>query len=258
MAEPDRAAETPAAERVASWAAIGGLRHAFYGRDGGHSGGDWRGLNLSEKVGDDPLAVQRNWQRVADAFAGMHIARMNQVHGVAVRVPQPGAPAAECDGMLTGAAGLALTVMTADCVPILMVAPSHRATMALHAGWRGTLGGIAAAGLEAARRLGIAAAEWQAALGPSIGGCCYEVSLDIGTDLENRWGAMPDAWDPATTRGMLDLRRANARILIAQGVAEDAVHTVGPCTACAHQRYFSHRRSGGRGGRQASLIGFAG
>jgi polyphenol oxidase len=258
MSELERGAEAtaPPAEAVAAWASIDGLTYAFYGRHGGLSDGPWQSLNLSEKVGDDDDTVRRNWRRVAAAAGGLHIARMTQIHGSSVRAVGAGECAGECDGLLSRDAGLALAVLTADCVPILMVAPAHRAVMALHAGWRGTVAGIAVAGLEAGRRLGIEPADWQAALGPSIGGCCYEVSAEIGAELEDRWGAMADAWQPAGRRGQLDLRLANSRILVGHGVPESAVVAVGPCTACEHQRYFSHRRSGGRTGRQASLIGF--
>lgn len=250
--------DAPPRETVAAWSSIDGLVHAFFGRNGGQSGEPWDSLNLSESVGDSPAAVGRNWTRVARSIGTLEVARMTQVHGnqvaeVAKHRLYPG----ECDGLMTRETGIALSVMTADCVPILMVAPAHRAVMALHAGWRGTVAGIAASGLQSARSsFGIDAAEWQVALGPSIGGCCYEVSSEIADDLQQRWGTMPEAWQPSGRRGQLDLRRANEQILIRSGVPHEAVSFIGPCTACAHRQYFSHRQSGGVTGRQASLIGF--
>jgi YfiH family protein len=254
---------SPPALRRDSWASIPGLFHGFYGRDGGFSDGPWRSLNLSEKVGDDPHAVERNWRRLLDALPGAKAVRMRQVHGDRVLLVEDSAPApdlsvrGDCDGLVAAASGIALTVLTADCVPILLVAPSRRVVMALHAGWRGTLAGVAARGIEAARRwFGITPNEWQAALGPAIGPCCYEVEAEIGEQIEDRWGAMPDAWQCEGRHGHLDLRRVNAEILLQQGLSQESIDVLGPCTACDHDRFYSHRQSRGRSGRQVSLIGF--
>lgn len=259
--DPD--APSPPALRRAAWASIPGLFHGFYGRDGGVSDGSWRSLNLSEKVGDDPHAVERNWRRLLDSLPPAKAVRMRQVHGERVHLVEDSRRLAElstsgdCDGLVTGASGIALTVLTADCVPILLVAPSRRVVMALHAGWRGTLAGIAARGLETARQsLEIAPSEWQAALGPAIGSCCYEVEAEIGQQMEDRWGAMPDAWQCEGRHGQLDLRLVNAKILVEQGLSQESIEILGPCTACDHERFYSHRQSGGRTGRQISLIGF--
>jgi len=158
--------------------------------------------------------------------------------------------------VMSGLAGLGLAVLTADCVPLLGVAPARGTVMAVHAGWRGSLAGAAVEALAAARQaFGIAPGEWFLALGPSIGGCCYEVEAAIGQRFVDRWGAMPDAWQPAGAHGQLDLRRANTAILVGQGVPASQIVAVGPCTACASQEYFSHRRSGGQAGRQLSIIG---
>jgi YfiH family protein len=237
-----------------------GLRHAFFGRRGGVSDAPWRSLNLSDRVGDDPCAVAENWTRVPLAVSDLAFVRTRQVHGVRVLpVERADAAAAEADGMITRTAGLGLALLSADCVPILCVAPAARAAMALHAGWRGTLGGIVSAGLAAAReRYGIEPADWQVALGPSIGACCYEVEAHIGEQLVGRWGAMPDAWQPAGPRGQLDLRSANRQILLAQGVPASQIIAVGPCTSCREDEYFSHRRSNGQAGRQLSVVGWAG
>lgn len=254
----DRPSDAPPLLRVAAWRAMPGLAHGFFGRAGGVSGRHCASLNVSRSVGDDPQAVASNWQRIARAFPRLRFARMRQVHGARV-VPVERADAAvgEADGMIARAGGVGLAVLTADCVPLLCVAPTGPAVMALHAGWRGTLAGIAAAGVAEARRwLGVPPDSWQVAMGPSIGGCCYEVDAHIGQQLVDRWGAMPDAWQPAGAHGQLDLRAANRHILRAQGVPDAQIEQVGPCTACQSGAYFSHRRSGGRAGRQLSVIGW--
>ena len=252
----------PPALRTPGWHSIEGLRHGFYGRAGGHSRGTFASLNLSYKVGDDEGAVDRNWQDLRRSLEGQAIVRVEQVHGLRIlRIDSPpeqgSATAGKADGLISNTAGVAVAVSTADCVPVLMVASKQRTVMAIHAGWRGTVGGIVAAALETAEReFAIPAVDWQAALGPSIDGCCYEVTRDIGNRLENTWGAMPNAWEPAQSKGLLHLRRANREILIRHGVPRDAIVFVGPCTSCNDSEYFSHRSSNGTAGRQISLIGY--
>jgi purine-nucleoside/S-methyl-5'-thioadenosine phosphorylase / adenosine deaminase len=257
-ARPDAPDGAAPARRVPAWDAIPGLAHGFFGRHGGVSGGLFAALNASDRVGDDPAAVAANWRSIGRALPGLSFVRMRQVHGVSVvRVDDAHAPAGDADGMITAAVGAGLTILTADCVPLLCVAPAEHAVMVLHAGWRGTLAGIAAAGLAAAQReLGIGAGAWRVAMGPSIGGCCYEVEGHVGQQFVDRWGALPDAWQPAGTHGQLDLRAVNRHILVARGVRESQIVDAGECTSCRSDDYFSHRRSGGRTGRQVSVIGW--
>lgn len=256
MSAPAAPDQAPPALQVAAWRTIPGLAHGFFGRAGGVSTGVLASLNVSSLVGDDPAAVRANWQRVGRTVPGAAIVRMRQVHGArVVAVEHAAQVVGDADGLVTTAAGLGLAVLTADCVPLLCVAPAHGAVMALHAGWRGTLAGIAALALEQAQHtLGIAPAEWQVALGPSIDACCYEVEADLGARMVARWGAMPDAWRPAGAHGHLGLRQVNRRILLQQGVPDDQIVAIGPCTSCESGAYFSHRRSGGQTGRQLSLI----
>jgi YfiH family protein len=246
--------------RVEAWTTRRDLAHGFFGRAGGVSREPWSSLNVSSLVGDDPTAVDENWNRIRAALRGLSVVRMRQVHGDrVVHVRGAGQAIGEADGLLTEKPGVALAVLTADCVPILMIAPGKRAAMALHAGWRGTVAGVARAGVELAEReLGVAPDEWQAALGPSIGGCCYEVGPEIVSALEQHWGPMPSAWRERNGRPWLDLRKANRLILGAIGVPDDRIHDVGPCTACARTDYFSHRAEDGRTGRQLSAVGWLG
>jgi len=140
---------------------------------------------------------------------------------------------------------------------MLLTAPRQRVVAAVHAGWRGTVAGIAVRALEKLQRdFGVAPSEIEVALGPAIGGCCYEVTREIAEQFSSRWGNLPeDTWRPAGDRGWLDLRRANMLLLRRSGVRERQVHCIGPCTRCASHDYFSHRASGGRTGRQMSYIG---
>jgi hypothetical protein len=245
--------------QVPGWGDIPGLVHGFFGRQGGVSTGPWAGLNLGRNVGDDPAAVATNWQRVEAAVPAVTIRTMRQVHGARVaRVTGPDHDPGEADAMITDVPGVGLAILTADCVPILMVAPAARIALAVHAGWRGTLAGIvreAVHVLEAA--FAVPPAAVHAALGPAIGGCCYEIEAEIGRGFSDRWGPFGEAWQSRGTHGRLDLRRVNRAILRTAGVPDHHVADIGPCTSCHGEAYFSHRGSGGRTGRQLSVIGFA-
>src|ERR1051325_8080967 len=166
--------------KVLQWDKYHGLLHGFMGRRGGNSHGVYAGLNASYRVGDDPKAVSQN---VCDLklAAGIHDGRvvtMKQVHGDHIvevhdtKMKETG----EADGMITATPGIFLGVLTADCVPVLFLVPTKKVVGAVHAGWRGTLAGIAE---KAVRRLvenyRADLRDIEVALGPAIGSCCYEV-----------------------------------------------------------------------------------
>lgn len=234
------------------------LAHGFFGRHGGVGTGVFASLNLSHAVGDDPQVVDTNWDRVIRQLGGrLRIARMHQVHGNRVAAIDASQEwVGDADAMVTDRAGVALAVLTADCVPLLFVAPDHGVIGVAHAGWKGTLAGVAAGTVAAMRkRYGVPAEKVQVSLGPAIGVCCYEVGDDVGA----AFSAMGE--DVAMTveggnglRLRVDLRRANAALLERVGVLPDSIRIEGPCTRCASTHFFSHRAHAGRTGRQASLI----
>ncbi len=256
--------------RVPQWNNLPHLVHGFCGRRGGCSQGAFAELNLSCDVGDDVDAVADNWRRVGRAVgAAMHFATMKQVHGTRiVTVRHRAGNKREADALVTREAGVALSILTADCVPILLAAPDHHAVAAVHAGWRGTIAGIAARTVRHMEsRFTVPARSLRAALGPSIGGCCYEVDQDIVDRLEERWGAMPNAVrrdgppDIRPGKALLDLRRANAAILARVGIPLANITCIGSCTRCAATKYFSYRAAslmsiGAVTGRQLSFIGW--
>jgi hypothetical protein len=166
--------------------------------------------------------------------------------------------AGEADGMITGESDIFLAVLTADCVPILFVAPKQRLAAAVHAGWRGTLAGIAD---KTVRRFndqyGIAPANLEVALGPAIGSCCYEVMDDVAGPLMKKWGKLTTASISVKDgRSFVDLRRLNRDILRASRVPGTQLHEVGPCTSCAEEEFYSYRRERSETGRQMSFIGW--
>lgn len=238
------------------WHRIPQLTHGFCGRRGGVSRGDFGELNLSFRVGDEPQCVRENWRRVGAAVPGLRFITMRQEHGLGIaHVDDNVFEPPDADALVTRSVGVALGILTADCVPILLVAPEHGVIAAVHAGWRGTLLGIAQrAVVEMHESFGIEPAVLRAALGPAIDGCCYEVERRIPDELEQRWGAMPDATVCRGAKSQLDLRHANAAILAASGVPLPHIARVGPCTRCAADEYFSYRGAGGKTGRQVSFI----
>src|SRR5215470_10901384 len=184
-----RALPPPPFLQVSQWADIPRLAHGFCGRRGGESQGVFAELNLSFEVGDLPTAVQANWRRLSACVAGaLSFTTMRQVHGCdVVTVSQGTTDAGEADALLTTDSAVALSILTADCVPILLVAPQHHAVAAVHAGWRGTLAGVAARALHALeQQYGARPHHVRASLGPAIGRCCYEVDATIVDQLQAR------------------------------------------------------------------------
>ena len=254
---------------------IPGLVHAFCGRIGGVSTGPFASFNLAQWVGDDPGAVIENWRRFDAAYPNLRIVRLAQVHGKLVHVidsahrfEQPDGAATvsgglhdlerrEGDGLVTATPGIALGIFTADCVPVLMVDSARRIAAALHAGWRGTLAGIAGEGVRAMVALGAQPGAIRAALGPSIGPCCFEVDARLAADFALRIPAARThtrAGKPG--KAYLDLRAIIRDQLELEGLAVSSIVNLGPCTRCANDRYFSRRAAGTTSGLQMSFIGF--
>jgi YfiH family protein len=226
-----------------------GATVTFTTREGGVSDGPYESLNLGILTDDDPANVTENRRRAASE-AGVEPERMAmgwQVHGTGLREwtgPPPDRAYAEpgdkdlerVDGHLTSESGIGLLVLVADCFPVAL-SDGERVAM-LHCGWRPLAGGIVE------KALARFDSTPSAAVGPGIGGCCYEVGDEV---LE----AFSDI-DGAASGRMLDLRAVIGAKLAGAGVAD--VQHVDRCTSCEPERYFSHRRDGGVTGRQAGII----
>jgi YfiH family protein len=228
---------------------LGGRARAAFGtRVGGVSAAPFDQLNLGVLTEDDRTAVVENRRRLAAAL-GRDPARIPialQVHGSELAfhaVPQepspfaePGSPLPEVDGHVTAVPGLAPLVFTADCLPIALAGPGGVAM--LHGGWRGLATDIVAGGVAA-----IGASD--AAIGPGIGPCCYEVGDEV-------LGALAGLGEGIAADRMLDLAEVARRLLLQAGV--ERVERAGLCTSCESELFFSHRRDAGRTGRQGSLV----
>lgn len=251
--------------KVPAWAKREGFIHGFLGRKGGKSQGAYDSLNLSLRVGDDPLLVKDNLCNVKKAV-GVHdlrVVTMHQIHGDRiVEVKDKNLKeAGEADGMVTEQKEVFLGVLTADCVPILFSVPSRRVTAIVHAGWRGTMAGLASKMVSRLReqyRVGPDAIE--VALGPAIGPCCYEIGEDVSAPLLARWKEKAEqSMQKKDNKQFLDLRNLNILLLQQSGVPPGKIFTLGPCTACSSEEFFSYRYDSAQGekdtGRQLSFIG---
>jgi YfiH family protein len=177
------------------------------------------------------------------------VAFLRQVHGADVTVAERGGPLGEADILTTGRRGLPLAIFSADCLPIIVYDPQGgRLTMA-HAGWRGTVKAAARVAAGTLVEAGGTAETLLAAIGPSIGPCCYEVD---GPVIEQLAAAFPAAWqDWVTAAGpgkwMLDLWKANEDQLGAAGLRPRHIDNPRLCTACRVDLFHSYRRGRGRG-----------
>ncbi len=221
--------------------------HGF-GRRGGPgdriSKADWRGQSL--KAGGElfPLVALR------------------QVHSDRIVVFTGGSQSAEDlwrqegDALISSVPGFALSVFTADCLPILLFDPVRLAVGIVHAGWRGTAKGIARKAVEEMGRVfGSRSENIQAAMGPCIGGCCLEVDGPV-QEAFSRTG-LP--WEKiASPRGkdkyLLDLHKANAGLLKEAGIEEAKIRRLNYCTSCRSDMFFSYRAGGKGKGRQMNFI----
>lgn len=220
---------------------LNGASVLFTAREGGVSEGAYAELNLGLLTEDDPEAVSANYDllAVATGRARQDFALGRQVHGIHVQAlrepPQDADREHEADGQATRLPGVAPMVLVADCLPVALSTGDGVAM--LHGGWRGLAGGILERGVATLRGLG-ARGDVHAAIGPGAGPCCYEAGEEVHAAIGHSVGAN------------VDLKAAAAERLRAAGVAE--VQDVGICTIC-DERFFSHRRSGGKTGRQAGV-----
>ncbi|MCC6625775.1 MAG: peptidoglycan editing factor PgeF [Chloroflexi bacterium] len=247
--------------RFGALATLDWLRHGVTTRDGPGLAG-----NLSFARGPDAatvLAARARWSdRTGVAARDLVLAR--QVHGTAVERVEPvrrgrGALAMEtlpeADALATNAPGVPLLAVFADCVPIVVVDPARRAVAVAHAGWRGTVAGMAEAVVAAMTDwYGSRPADLLAGIGPSIGPCCYAVGMEVATVAAARYGDGVLRPGPAAHNPTLDLWAANRLALLRAGLAAAHVEVAGVCTRCRNDLFFSHRAEGPTRGLFGAII----
>lgn len=232
----------------------GGIRHGFFTRHGGVSGGPYRSLNCGFGSGDTAEAVARNR---ALAMAQLDVAADRlvtccQIHStrvVTVETPWAHPAAPRADALVTAMPGIALGVLTADCAPILFHDPAAKVIGAAHGGWRGALGGVVEATLDHMERLGAARARIRAGIGPCIAGSSYEVGPEFPKPFL--------AEDPASTAYFAPAARAGHFLFDLPGYIEQRLGRAGIATVQRVLRdtvadedwFFSYRRNCLRGER---------
>ncbi|WP_076864871.1 peptidoglycan editing factor PgeF [Bradyrhizobium mercantei] len=227
--------------------AIPGLRHAFFSREGGVSEGIYAGLNGGLGSRDDPARVLENRRRMAEQLgvAPDHLISVHQVHSpdvAAVTGPWNGAARPKADALVTRTEGLAISVTTADCGPILLVDPNARVIGAAHAGWKGALTGVLESTIDAMEKLGAERGGIVAAIGPLIRTESYEVGNEfverfIEADAENGMFFMPaerDGHAMFDLAGFIRMRLENAGVLMIDDLGIDTY---------SDERCYSYRRS---------------
>lgn len=232
------------------------IRRVSTTRAGGVSAAPYDSFNLGDHVGDDPAAVAANRRRLASAIglAPDHLIWMNQVHGVRVetvdgpRVPDVVEAFDDTDALVTGTRGLALVVVTADCVPVLLGDARAEVIGAAHAGRVGAADGVVLRTVEAMLAAGAHTPDISVLLGPAVSGANYEVPAAMAAEVEGRLPGSRTTTSSGTPG--LDLRAGIARQLASAGIT--AVDIDPRCTV-ADPALFSHRR-GAPTGRLASVI----
>jgi len=248
-------------------AASGAVRHGFFTRAGGVSGGPYASLNCGYGSNDDPAAVRNNRARAAAVFglSADDLCTAYQVHSdqvVAVEKAWRHADAPHADALVSNTPGVMLGILTADCAPVLLADSNNRVIGALHAGWRGALGGILEAGVSGMCRLGAHAASIHAVIGPTIGPESYEVGPEFPAPFLAHDPGAQMFFRPAIRGGhhLFDLPGYVARRLGALGLGEIA--QLRRDTYAKDAQFFSYRRNSLRGesdyGRLLAAIALAG
>ncbi len=235
-----------------------GFIHGFPERTGGVSVGPRSSLNLGMRWGDDKEHVETNRRLLAEAagYAPAQLQVMRHVHGTNVwRVGEPLTDGAEFDGLVCGEVGPVLSAFAADCIPMLFADPVARVCGAAHAGWRGTVAGVATNVVRRMGELGARPENIRVALGPSIGACCFEVGPEVVAEFRARFGELPGLVVRGPHKDHIDLRVASRAVLEAAGVRPENIDDRPPCTRCEGDRFFSYRRDGRDGGVHMAFIG---
>ena len=267
------------------------LAHGFSTRPGGVTP-CYQGhtLNLGYTKDDSRECVQENRRRFLMALgAATHdkpwpLITNRQIHSDVIHVVRSAEPGQLIgDGLITNLPGIAIAILTADCLPVLLVDRKSQVVGAFHAGWRGTVKRIVEKGVGLMRHeFGSRPQDIHAAIGPGIQKCCYEVGEELRNEFDSQFVYARDLFhefresDPVRKKYPLlflngrppghgdlcmklhlDLREANRRQLLAAGVPSRQITAYTDCTACNTKMFFSHRAEKGRTGRMMAVAGIS-
>jgi YfiH family protein len=236
----------------------------FTTRREGVSRPPYNSLNLGMNTLDQPSNVEGNRSILTRAFGVNQeaLVSVRQVHGSDILViDEPNEEydhfsSVESDAVITNQPGVMIGICVADCVPILLCDSVKGVVAAVHAGWQGTAAKLAAKTVAGMKSLfGSDPGELQAAIGPGIGKCCYEVDAPVRQAfLQN--GIPWDSFAEARSEGKwrLDMAAANRDLLLSAGVPASAIQVSDMCVCCRKDLFFSYRRDNGDTGRQMGFI----
>ena len=240
-----------------------GVRHGFSTRQGGVSLPPEGALNLGFVAWDAPANVEENRRRFLAALGirPEFLTTVAQTHSAEFHIINAGSdqwnPRTPGDALVTVEKDVALAVKTADCFPILISDARTGAIAAVHAGWRGILGGVLTNTLAGMRREhACSPSELIVAVGPGIRGCCFEVGPEVESAFRSAFPKVelstPHPQHPG--KFMVDLPRALQQQLAGAGVPAANAFDLGLCTGCRTDEFFSYRTEGARAGRLMAVI----
>ena len=240
-----------------------GIVHAFSTRVGGVSAPPFDSMNLGNPNGcaiqDQTDCIAENYRRLMDAIGcgGSPRYYLHQVHGdqVAVVNGPKFSNSEKGDGLVTTCPHTVLSVRVADCCPVLLATPDGHAVAAVHAGWRGAVGGVIAAAVSKLMAIAnVKADALIAAVGPCIGFDAFEVGPEVLAEFTRVFGSKAPLRHEANGKGRVDLAAACRLQLIASGVQVEQIDITDRCTFRDADEFFSHRREHGTTGRMSALI----
>jgi polyphenol oxidase len=247
-----------------------GLRAGFTTKNGGTSKKEYESLNTGFHVGDRLEDVVKNREIIAENLdfplrSWIGAEQTHETNIVKIKSEDMGKGAIDyesgmkaTDGLYTGEKGMLLTLCYADCVPLYFMAPDNGYIGAAHAGWKGTVGGIAKKMISRWNDEGISSSQIYAAIGPSICGECYIVDDKVITLVKNMLEENDEKPYNLISKGQyqLNLQSLNALIIEKAGVPRSQIEVSSLCTSCEGNQFFSHRRDNGKTGRNLSFIGW--
>lgn len=244
----------------------GKVSTCFSSRIGGVSESPYESLNLGFKSGEAFDNVRRNFARLCDSagFKVEDLVLSDQVHGDICRSVGYGDRGSgivsdgdihRTDALTTDSRGVALCIFTADCVPVFLYDPENAAIGLCHAGWRGVVNGIVSKTVsEMKRDYGSRPSSVMAAIGPSIGPCCFRVGRDLADRFRGIFGGTGNIVIEDDYGFRIDLWEAVKTQLVGSGIRVVSIIESGLCTSCRESLFFSYRRDGASTGRMASII----
>ena len=218
-------------------------------------------FSLALHTEEESSQIVENRDRIKKLFPNMHFIVANQTHSANITIIEKSVESGwrsledaieHCDALITNQTDIMLTILTADCVPILLFDPVERVVAAVHAGWRGTKEEILLKTVERMREsFNSNPVNIIAGIAPSIGECCYEVDWSVAEHFQK----IQNAYTKKTNKYMLDLPHINKIQLLKSGVKIENIELSNICTSCKVESYFSYRKERGCSGRFMSMIG---